>query len=394
MGVSYKITDEVLRFIMAQKTANPKISCQDISDEIFKQFQVKVSKSSVHDALKQQGIITPRQRKVKDNFELPEGAKLKIKEDIIKLGSGLIDAPVAVEKVIVEKIETPLPPPTLPVSPEPVQEIVVEPLAVVEVPLELPKEEPVAIVKGPVVSDAGKVFLDAASWEMGLKPGQAFPLNDRAYISFLVYAYKLEFNDRDPIFIDAQFKGIGLQLSDFTPNPRLLPRATLEACDRLVTNHKPLIIDDLGNTDLSSALIRALKDPKALIKIGLCDSQGQSITEWDNFLPLAHVLEIKTDKNVVDMTRLDFTQIDTSDLLIMTYTLFQPGMTLEEFSQVIRFEGFTSKTPTQQQLTLIVPDGFASKAQVEQICSQINGLSIHVLDQIPLCVNTSSTANF
>ncbi len=379
MGVSYKITDEVLRFITAQKTGNPKISCQDISEEIFKQFQVKVSKSSVHDALKHQGIITPRQRKVKDNFELPQVAKLKIKEDIIKLGAGLIDVPL-----ILEKVEQPLP-----VVEEVVPEKVVEQIAA---PVVVAVDEPVHVVKGPIVEDAGKIFVEALVGEMGLKVGQGFPVNDKAYISYLVYAYKLEFNDRETIYLDAQFKGIGERFADFTPNPRLLPRATLEACDKLVTNHKPLIIDDLGNFSVSDSLIAGLNNPKSLIKIGLCDRDGQVITEWENFLPLRHEVEIKADKNVVNMAKLNFDQIDTSDLPIMTYTWLQPAITLEEFLQVIKFEGFTTKYKTHHELTLIVPESFASKAELEQICSQINGLFLHNQEQTPLVVNLTFEA--
>src|SRR6202142_3910407 len=78
MGVTYKLKDEVVQFIISQRQGNPLASCRQLAESASQKFGPHLSKSSVHDVLKEFGIITPRGRKPKDRFEIPQEKKKQI----------------------------------------------------------------------------------------------------------------------------------------------------------------------------------------------------------------------------------------------------------------------------------------------------------------------------
>ncbi|MCM8789646.1 MAG: helix-turn-helix domain-containing protein [Candidatus Omnitrophica bacterium] len=63
MGVTYKLKPEIISFILEQKKTNPKISCRKLTPIIEKEFQLKVSKSSVNAIFKQAGLSMPSGRR-------------------------------------------------------------------------------------------------------------------------------------------------------------------------------------------------------------------------------------------------------------------------------------------------------------------------------------------
>ncbi len=59
MGVIYKLTDDVLRFIIDRKKADPNLSCRKLADIVRQAFNIHVSKSSVNAVLKETGLSSP-----------------------------------------------------------------------------------------------------------------------------------------------------------------------------------------------------------------------------------------------------------------------------------------------------------------------------------------------
>src|SRR5208283_2882978 len=78
MGVTYKLREEVVRFIISQRQNNPLFSCRQLAESVSQQFGIRLSKSSVHDVLKESGAVTPRGRKPKDRFQIPIEKKKQI----------------------------------------------------------------------------------------------------------------------------------------------------------------------------------------------------------------------------------------------------------------------------------------------------------------------------
>ena len=67
MGVVYKLTQNVIDFILATKAVSPALSCRKLADLVYKQFQVRLSKSSISAVLKEAHLNSPvGRRTVKD----------------------------------------------------------------------------------------------------------------------------------------------------------------------------------------------------------------------------------------------------------------------------------------------------------------------------------------
>ena len=78
MGVIYKLREEVVHYIISQRQSNPLASCRQLAESASEKFGLHLSKSSVHDVLKESGINTPRGRKPKNKFEIPLEKKKQI----------------------------------------------------------------------------------------------------------------------------------------------------------------------------------------------------------------------------------------------------------------------------------------------------------------------------
>jgi hypothetical protein len=82
MGVTYKLKDEVIQFIISQRQGDPLSSCRQLAESASQKFGLHLSKSSVHDVLKESGIVTPRGRKPKDKFAIPQEKKKQIQTSL------------------------------------------------------------------------------------------------------------------------------------------------------------------------------------------------------------------------------------------------------------------------------------------------------------------------
>ncbi len=63
MGVIYKITPEIIEFILEEKRKNPALSCRGLSDAVRKRFSLLLSKSSVNAIMHKSGLSSPVGRK-------------------------------------------------------------------------------------------------------------------------------------------------------------------------------------------------------------------------------------------------------------------------------------------------------------------------------------------
>lgn len=117
MGVTYKLRDEVVQFIINQRQGDPLSSCRQLAESASQKFGLHLSKSSVHDVLKESGIVTPRGRKPKNRFEIPQEKKKQIQTSLsqVKLLPSPIDSqpeegesmPRSIPKPLNEKQKSP-----------------------------------------------------------------------------------------------------------------------------------------------------------------------------------------------------------------------------------------------------------------------------------------------
>lgn len=63
MAKSYKLSEEIMRFIVEQKTMNPNLSCRGLVPLIKEKFQVNISKSLINNIIKKENLSSPIGRK-------------------------------------------------------------------------------------------------------------------------------------------------------------------------------------------------------------------------------------------------------------------------------------------------------------------------------------------
>jgi len=83
MGVVYKLTDEVIDFVIQQKKEMPKISVRKLAELTSRTFDINVSKSSVNTILKDSSLSSPVGRRIgasvkHKGYKIPEQRKEQI----------------------------------------------------------------------------------------------------------------------------------------------------------------------------------------------------------------------------------------------------------------------------------------------------------------------------
>jgi len=148
MGVVYKLTEDIARFVVNRKKADPKLSCRRLVDVVQKKFDVRVSKSSVNKILKDSLLSSPVGRRPggpggrPKKFRIPEEKKREIFLSKGPASDGAPEAAFPKEKRV--------PPPAF-------------------------RPEQAALRAGPsddkpLDDGIGHIFLKAAEWEVSREP--------------------------------------------------------------------------------------------------------------------------------------------------------------------------------------------------------------------------------
>jgi|GEM_PF-7089409 len=280
MGVVYKLTPEISSFIITQKQNDPRISCQNIAGMVFLKFNREVSKSSVHELLKQAHVITPRAHKVKEKFKIPQEKKA----EILKSLAPFVEQ--ATEKVSEDA----------PMQPNRNQEAVVEAVSVVDKVV----AEPLMIEHFEVFPGKGDIFLKAALWDLSFNPvlglnnfEEMGSLNNNKlsiewkYLTQAVHAIKIEPEDNNSFFVDSRFQSFYSEDSHQDSATAAIERAACEVADYVLNNVKPVIIREYNiNYPLKACydLIGAFENApgKSIKKVSLVAGKNQILAEFNS----------------------------------------------------------------------------------------------------------------
>jgi len=297
MGVTYKLREEVVHFIISQRQSNPLFSCRQLAESASEKFGLHLSKSSVHDVLKESGIVTPRGRKPKDKFEIPQEKKKQIQQSLSRVSvTRLLPAP---EKVDLLAEASPLVAQNLPVE---------KSQALVPVMGVVATDE--AVETSPEYEGAGKIFLKAALWDLGIFSEEDIKETDWPY--YLTYS-----------------KGINIvlknQKSIFIDFPLPLERCIRETADGLINNVKPFIAGKVSDQELFKACMEA-QDGCNIDTISIVGRNDDNIIKFDN---------IVETKRTYSLNNMDFVESNQNNASERARALF--------FSQSIDIEHFINK---------------------------------------------------
>jgi len=420
MGVIYKLKDEVVDFIISQRKDNPLSSCRQLAESASQKFGLQLSKSSVHDVLKESGIVTPRGRKPKDKFEIPQEKKKQIQVSLsqVKLLPASIEpahepTPVAISVPSLELIPEPMPESVPEPKPEPVPEPLPEPkLSLMPDVTVSEPEEPSTGVKRPNTLDiaevssstseakqsfnteeiasspsaprndttgesttllqnditqptavkedlevsaehegAGKIFLKAALWDLGVFSEENIKETDWDYYLTYTKGIKVILDNSSEFFIDL---------------PLPIERCIRETVDGLVNNVKPLIVDKVSDKELFRATMEAETGFKIKnISIVGCDDH--------NLLDLTDIMEFKRKYSINSMI---FVENKEKNIQKRAKSLFLSQVIDNNnvIENILNLKGFDAKNKHEIVITLIINDGYENKAVLQEAIDKLNGM--------------------
>ena len=239
MGVTYKLRDEVVHFIISERQSNPLYSCRQLAESASQKFGLHLSKSSVHDVLKESGIVTPRGRKPKDKFKIPQEKKKQIQESLAQV------------KLLA-------PPSSVIASPQG-EAICERTTDVVEIP------SSVSVENSAIYEGAGKIFLKAALWDLGIYSEENIKEIDWDYYLTYCKGIKVVLENGKDFFIDL---------------PLPIERCIRELADGLINNIKPLIVGKVSNEELFKVCMEAQKGFKMEI-VSIVDKNDHILFEFN-----------------------------------------------------------------------------------------------------------------
>jgi hypothetical protein len=344
MGVTYKLRDEVVHFIISQRQGNPFFSCRQLAESASQKFGLRLSKSSVHDVLKGSGIVTPRGRKPKNKFEIPQERKKQIQVSLSQ----------------VKLLTAMAPPQEKPEADEGANKNILPQEAQVCYPVPASEEKPVSL---PVQDEqvpfeyegAGGIFFKAALWDLGVYSQESIKAEED-WVYFLTYCkgIRVELESHQNFFIDL---------------PLPIERCIREAADGLINNVNPLIVHNVSDRKLLEAGMEAREGFK-INKVLIVDHQDQILFE------ISGIVDVK--RSFYEENRL-FVESNDNDVLGRVKALFFPEAQVnkEVIDEISKLKGFDHEDAGKNTVTLLIQSSCIYKEALQVAAEKINRMFLH-----------------
>ena len=364
MGVTYKLRDEVVQFIISQRQESPFSSCRQLAESASQKFGLHLSKSSVHDVLKESGITTPRGRKPKDKFEIPQEKKKQIQKSLAQVK--LLPVPVSSDPVTLSEMKdinrniSLKDSSALPQNDGKGE----DPSAVSQndgngensLPETPGGEEPSyeILETSPEYQGAGKIFLKAARWDQGIFSEERFKEEDGKY--YLTYAkgIKVCLESGKEFFIEL-----------------LLPieRCIREVTDGLINNIRPIMVDNVSDQELFRACMEAQSGFK-IENIEIMDQTNRVLFEINNIMEIKRAFELK--KRVFVESGEVFS-LERADGLFFSQMLGNKDV----INNILNLNGFDIISKRSFVVNLLVDDNFNNKKELQGAAEKLNSMYIY-----------------
>jgi len=364
MGVTYKLKDEVVHFIISQRQENPLLSCRQLAESASEKFGVHLSKSSVHDVLKASGVVTPRGRKPKDKFEIPQEKKKQIQKSLSQVK---LLAPPGIDE-----------PKDSSVSPQNDEALTTQnnaPVILSEVshaehadPVPdthnssqvVPKNDTTVIVEKDVSENsseyegAGKIFLKAALWDLGIYSEENIKESDWAYYLTYSKGIKVVLENNKSFFIDLILP---------------LERCIRETVDGLINNIKPFSAGKVSDLDLFKASMEAQQGFK-ITKITIVDYKNNNLFEYDHIVELKRKFEYEN--------RVFVENYDKSPAKRSIAVFFSQNIDTDCFiNNILNLIGFDTTTKQDLVVNLLPGSQFIDHAKLVEASEKLNGMNLY-----------------
>jgi len=332
MGVTYKLKDEVVHFIISQRQSNPLFSCRQLAESASQKFGLNLSKSSVHDVLRESGIVTPRGRKPKEKFEIPQEKKRQIQTSLSQVK--LLSPPERPESKLMADVIGP----QISFEESP-KETIVPPIL----------KEASDMETSPEYEGAGKVFLKAARWDLGIFSDDNIKESDWKYYLTYTKDVKVILENDKSFFVEF-----------------ILPieRCIREVADGLVNNVKPFLVHNVSDEELLKACMDAQDGAK--IKNILIVGQNDHI-----LVELPNIVEFKREYLLRKILFVE--NYEKNDLKRSTSIFFPQTIDSNRFvEEILSLRGFDSTSKGENNITLSINSEFKGKDVLQEAIERFN----------------------
>jgi len=345
MGVTYKLRDEVVQFIINQRQGDPLSSCRQLAESASQKFGLHLSKSSVHDVLKESGIVTPRGRKPKNKFEIPQEKKKQIQTSLsqVKLLASPVDHPP-------EEWESKALP--LPAVLNDQAEVL---KTIEEIPVLPQKEVKKEVTEiSPEHEGAGRIFFKAALWDLGIFSDPVI-LKEEDWKYFLTYSkgVKVFLENSKDFFIDL---------------PVPIERCIRVVADGLINKSIPFIVQKVSDEELFKACMEAQTGFK-MSKILIVDEKDHILFEFSNIVD--YKIQITANKA-------HFMESYEKDVLKRAQKLFfsQNADNKELIERTFALKGFESAGKDENIVTIMIESSYECKDMINNAAEKLNGMAL------------------
>jgi hypothetical protein len=330
MGVIYKLKEEVVHFIISQRQSNPLASCRQLAESASQKFGLNLSKSSVNDVLKESGITTPRGRKPKNKFEIPQEKKNQIQASLSQVK---LIPPLLEDKQFSKEIAT------LPV------------VARNDTKKLYDDEGKEDVQISPEHERAGSIFYKAALWDLGIFSEENIKATDWNYYLTYSKGIKVVLENNKSFFIDL---------------PLPLERCIREAADGLINNVKPLIVDKVSDEGLFKACMEAQEGFK-IGSIAIVDGEDHILLELSN---------IVESKRRFMLQRRVFVESSEKNPKERLKAIFFPQLIDNNgvIDNMLNLKGFDTTNKYENVVTLLINNSYENKIILQAAAEKLNGM--------------------
>jgi hypothetical protein len=324
MGVIYKLKEEVVQFIISQRQGNPLFSCRQLAESASQKFGLHLSKSSVHDVLKESGFMTPRGRKPKDKFKIPQEKKQQIQSSLSQVK--LLPAPTERPNEVIECRS---------IRPLPQND---EGLKDIEISTEY--------------EGAGRIFLKAIFWDLGIfSQEQNIKESDWDYYRTYSKGIKVVLENNTHFFIDL---------------PVPIERCIREAVDGLINNINPLIVHHVSDEMLFKACMEAQAGFK-ISTLSIVDQNDHILLE------LGDIMEFKRDYLSNKRIFVESNEKNTMERLkaIFFPQILDINSVADNLSMI---KGFDATSKGENTVSLLINGSYNNKSVLQEAAEKLNGM--------------------
>jgi hypothetical protein len=316
MGVVYKLREDVVHFILSQRQSNPLASCRQLADAASQKFSLNLSKSSVHGILKESGILMPKGRKPTNKFKIPQEKKVQIQKSLAEVK--LLPKPGEIAVIAS--------------APQPVS----------------PPHNETAIPT--VYEDAGKIFLKAALWDLGVFEENIEPEDWSYYLTYTRGVRVVLENDKS-FFIDMALP---------------LERCIREVADGFINNIRPFKVGRISDKELFEACMRGENGFK-IAKITIVDHLDHILSEF---------IDIVVQNRHFEYEKIEFVECKEKDVSARAQALF--------FAEIEgdygHLWGYEEKINGQINVTLLIEASYDKKMSLQKAAEKLNVMYIYNKD--------------